>query len=73
MTTLNTHAKIGQDGRLLVDVATTLPAGEVEVQVIIRQSSEPRTSAKFGDLAGRLSYQGDPMLIQKELRDEWPE
>jgi hypothetical protein len=68
-------AIIDQDGRLKVDLHTALPAGEVEVEILVREPSRPNRSKKrdLSRVVGKLSYKGDPMAIQRELRDEWPE
>jgi hypothetical protein len=54
------------------------PTGETEVLLIFapRAISSPSASNKeFLKLAGRLKtaahFKGDPLALQKELRDEW--
>jgi hypothetical protein len=61
-------------GYLNLMVPTHLGAGEVDVVVVLNPgvASEEETSRyDFSDLMGRLSWQGDPVAVQRALRDEW--
>lgn len=70
MTTLTTHALI-EHGRLRIDMPTSLPTGQVEVDIIVRERSSAGRKRDLSNLVGKLSYKGDPMKLQKEMRDEW--
>jgi hypothetical protein len=35
------------------------------------QASGSKSKYDFSDLAGRLTWRGDAVAVQKELRDEW--
>jgi hypothetical protein len=76
MTTLTTHAIIGEDGHLRIDLPTSLPAGQVQVQVDIIALEPERSEPKrydFSDLVGKLQWDGDAVAEQRRLRDEWPD
>jgi hypothetical protein len=67
-----------EGGRLLVDVATDLPEGEVRLTVAVSDTAKP-TLGQGGTFSSllkdgrRLSWAGDPVAEQRRLRDEWPE
>ena len=47
---------------------------EREVLVVLNPSSskvEQKSSYDFSDLVGRLTWQGDAVIMQRNLRDEW--
>ncbi len=69
--TITCKAIVDEKGRLTLDVPTDLAPGEVEVGLILPPPAKPKYD--FSDLIGKLSYKGDPMTIQREMRDEWPE
>jgi len=72
MLQLNLHGKIEADGRLRLDVATALPAGDADVVVTISPSgNDPKRRYDFSKLAGRLAWRGDAVAEQRRLRDEW--
>lgn len=74
MTTLATKATIGKDGRLLLDLETGLQAGDVEVIVVVQPEADAeKDPRKLLNLPGTLSWKGDPMQFQREMRDEWPD
>jgi hypothetical protein len=61
-------------GYLNLTVPTHLGAGEVDVVVVLNPgvaSEEEASRYNFSDLMGRLSWQGDPVAVQRKLRDEW--
>ena len=74
MTTLTAHAII-ENGRMTIDLPTTLPAGEMEVEIRVHDSAKPRGTdiQAILALAGKLEWDGDPVKMQRELRDEWPD
>lgn len=72
MRVLKTKGEVGTDGRLRVDVAVELPAGSVDL-VLVVAGVPPSNGARynFSDLAGRLQWKGDAVQEQRNLRDEW--
>lgn len=71
MPTLKIKTHVEPDGHLRLDVPTTLPGGEVDLTLVI----EPRPGGRgydFGDLLGALTWRGDAVAVQRQLRDEWP-
>ena len=74
MEVLKLTTKINELGYLNIDIPTNLEAVEVDLVVIINPvSAKNRRKPKydFSDLAGRLSWQGDGVEMQRNLRDEW--
>lgn len=69
---LKTKGEIGVDGRLRVDVPVELPAGPIEL-VVVLGGIAPSNGSKydFSDLTGRLQWEGDAVREQRLLRDEW--
>jgi hypothetical protein len=65
---------IDSSGHLRLDIPTQLAPGEVNV-VLVLSAIEPEKLQKpnydFSDLAGKLSWQGDAVEMQRSLRDEW--
>jgi hypothetical protein len=69
---LNVHGKIDADGKLRLDVPTSLPAGEADVALTIRAGSPANeAAARIAKLAGQLRWSGDAVAAQREIRDEW--
>jgi hypothetical protein len=68
---LKTKGEIGVDGRLRVDVPVELPAGPIEL-VVVLGGIPPSNGSKydFSDLTGRLQWEGDAVREQRLLRDE---
>ncbi|HEX8340987.1 MAG TPA: hypothetical protein VF624_08775 [Tepidisphaeraceae bacterium] len=75
MTTLSTHARIDEHGRLKIDLATSLKEGDVEIELRVRPVEKARGQdiEEILKFAGTMQWAGDPMEIQRELRREWPE
>lgn len=66
--------KIDTDGYLRLDVPTSFVSGDVEVEITIqpiRLGQDSVDTYDFSDLAGTLSWQGNPVIAQQNLRDEW--
>jgi hypothetical protein len=66
--------KIDTDGHLRLDVLTSFGSGDVAVEITVHSIHSEQVSAAtydFSDLAGTLSWQGDPVVVQRNLRDEW--
>jgi len=74
MEILNLNGKIYSDGHLRLDIPTGLPPGNIELIVVINPVADKKSTGDkydFSDLVGKLSWKGDALAIQKELRDEW--
>lgn len=73
MTTLRTSAQFNADGRLHVDVPTKLPPGQIEVLLVIGadRTKDVGRGYDFSDIAGMLSWRGDAMAVQRNIRNEW--
>ena len=73
MKVLKFRSEIDPDGHLHLDVSTQLPAGSIEVIVVINPVAEKPETKKydFSDLSGKLLWRGDAVTAQRELRDEW--
>lgn len=69
METLKLTTTIDPDGHLRLDVPTNLPAGEVELVIVLSKPRQVRYD--FSDLVGKLAWKGDALAAQRALRDEW--
>jgi hypothetical protein len=69
---LKTKGEVGVDGRLRLELPVELPAGPVEL-VLVLSTPSARDGAKynFSDLVGQLQWAGDAVREQRNLRDEW--
>ena len=68
MQTLKLKSQVDKDGHLRLDVPTDLPAGNVELVLVIEPA---RGGYDFSDLTGTLRWEGDAIKEQRKLRDEW--
>lgn len=71
MERLHIRTKINKDGHLKIDMPTSLKEGDVEVLLIIESEKNIKKKYNFSDIAGQLSWKGNALEIQKELRNEW--
>lgn len=72
MQVITLTGKIDSNGHLRLDVPTQLPAGNVEIALVINPTAEEKPNKyNFSDLAGKLTWQGDAVTVQRSLRDEW--
>jgi len=73
MDVLKVTGKIGSDGHLNLDLPTDLPEGKVDIILVINSISKGIEKGKydFSDLVGRLSWCGNAIDTQRELRNEW--
>ena len=72
MQVVKTKGEVGSDGRLRLDVPVGLPAGAVELVLVVGVSLQPNGSKyNFTGVVGRLEWQGDASEEQRKLRDEW--
>jgi hypothetical protein len=70
MQVVKTKGEVGADGRLRLDVPVELPAGAVELVLVVSTARE-RNGDRFADVVGKLQWQGDALQEQRKLRDEW--
>lgn len=62
----------GPDGRLRLDVPVELPAGAVELVMVVGSTTQPnRSKYNFADVVEKLKWQGDALEEQRKLHDEW--
>ena len=74
MEVLKLTTKIDESGYLNLNIPTQLAAGEVNIVVVLNPVSsegQQKSSYDFSDLVGRLTWQGDALIMQRTLRDEW--
>jgi len=72
MRVVKTKGEVGADGRLRLELPVELPAGPVEL-VLVLSTASARNGQKynFSDLVGQLQWEGDAVREQRRLRDEW--
>jgi len=71
METIKLKAKINKDGHIKIDVPTAMREGEVDIVLVIDKIREKGKKYDFSDIAGKLQWNGDPLEVQRTLRDEW--
>ena len=74
MEVLKLTTTIDESGYLILNIPTQLAAGEVNIVVVLNPVSsegQQKSSYDFSDLVGRLTWQGDALIMQRTLRDEW--
>jgi hypothetical protein len=74
MEVLKLTAKTDASGNLRLNLPTQLVAVEVNVVVVLTPALSDQQSASrydFSTVAGRLTWQGDAIAMQRMLRDEW--
>lgn len=73
MEVLKTIGKVDSDGHLRLDLMTDLPEGKFDLILVISSISKDTMETKydFSDLVGKLSWKGNALVIQRELRNEW--
>ena len=74
MEVLKLTTEIDRTGQLKIDLPTNLEAGKVDLVVIVnpvKDEGKRQNSYDFSDLEGTLSWQGDAVATQRQLRDEW--
>ena len=65
---------VDSSGHLHLDIPTQLDPGEVSIVLVINPvvaSKDQNLKYDFSDLVGRLNWQGDAVVMQRTLRDEW--
>ncbi|MHC5734146.1 hypothetical protein [Nostoc sp.] len=73
MEVLKLTTKIDESGYLNLKIPTQLAAVEVDIVVVLNpvSSEEKQPSYDFSDLVGRLTWRGDAVAMQRNLREEW--
>lgn len=74
MEVLKLTTKINDKGKLKIDLSTNLEAGEVDLVVIVNpiaEKAKEENKYDFSNLKGKLSWQGDAVTVQRQLRNEW--
>jgi hypothetical protein len=74
MEVLKLTTTIDESGYLILNIPTQLAAGQVNIVVVLNPVSsqgQQKSSYDFSDLVGRLTWQGDALIMQRTLRDEW--
>ncbi|MEH1946245.1 MAG: hypothetical protein V7K77_04675 [Nostoc sp.] len=73
MEVLKLTTKIDESGYLNLNIPTQLAAVEVDIVVVLNpiSSEEKQLNYDFSDLVGRLTWRGDAVAMQRDLRDEW--
>lgn len=74
MKVLKLTTKTDESGYLNINIPTQLTAVEVNVVVVLNPiSAAEKQNLKydFSDLMGQLTWNGDAVAMQRNLRDEW--
>ncbi|MCC5627475.1 hypothetical protein LC613_04610 [Nostoc sphaeroides CHAB 2801] len=74
MEVLKLTTKIDESGYLNLNIPTQLAAVEVDIVVVLNPVSlegKQQPNYDFSDLVGRLTWQGDAVAMQRNLRYEW--
>lgn len=74
MEVLKLTTKINDKGKLKIDLSTNLEAGEVDLVVIVNpiaEKAKEENKYDFSNLKEKLSWQGDAVTVQRQLRNEW--
>jgi len=72
MQVVKTKGEVGADGRLRLDVPVELPAGAVELVLVVGTAAPPNGQKyNFSDVVGKLEWKGNALEEQRKLRDEW--
>ena len=74
MEVLQLTTTVDADGHLLLDIPTQLAPGQVSIVLVVNPvaaSEAQKPNYDFSDLAGQLTWQGDAVVMQRTLRDEW--
>jgi hypothetical protein len=77
MTIINKTVEIPADRRLnlCLELPDDLPPGQAELHMVIWPSKTESTPGSLAEFSGCLkddpTFQGDPLEIQRKMRDEW--
>jgi len=62
---------VNETGRLYIDIPTRLSPGKVQAVLVLHPVAVSERHYDFSDLVRRLSWKGDALAVQRDLRDEW--
>lgn len=65
---------IYKDGKIMLDENVDFKKSTPVIVTFLEEKKNKREKPrqyKFSDLAGKLEWEGDPVVQQKALRDEW--
>ncbi len=65
---LTAHVTGDANGIAHLDIPLNRAYAEADVQIVIEEKS---SQYNFSRVAGKLSWSGDAVAMQRELRDEW--
>ena len=73
MQVLTLTGTIDSVGHLQLDISTYLPVAKVEIVLVINAIFPEKHKRRydFSSLTGKLSLQGEPVAIAKEMRNAW--
>lgn len=77
MNTIRQTVTITADRRLQLELAlpSDIPVGEAELLIVLSPAQETTSAKSLQDFAGCLAqsatFSGDPVHLQRALRDEW--
>lgn len=74
MEVLQLTTKIDESGCLSLSIPTQLADAEVDVVIVVnpvKSVEKSKLKYDFSDLVGRLTWKGDAVAMQRNLRDEW--
>ena len=74
MTTLQIHAKADAQGTFHLELPGFSHGSEADLTIIVTEPpSAPNAASvgRFSRFCGALKFDGDPVAMQRELRDEW--
>lgn len=66
--------RVDEHGCLNLSIPTQLARTEVNVVIVMNPVASvepPQGKYDFSDLVGRLTWEGDGIAMQRNLRDEW--
>ncbi len=74
MEVLKLSTKIDESGCLNLSIPTPLVDTEVDIVIVVnpvQSVDKPQFKYDFSDLVGQLTWKGDAVAMQRNLRDEW--
>jgi len=70
MKLIKQRVNIDSTGMIVLNVDSGLHNCEADIVLIIDESAKEK-SYDFSDIAGKLTFEEDPLAFQKKLRNEW--
>lgn len=72
MRIVHKKVKINKSGKVKLDITTELRNCMADMVLIIDKSEEEaNTAIDFTDVAGKITFNEDPLKYQKTIRSEW--